>query len=152
VRVGRDVHCQWSTTFWSPRRDIHIGNNVGIGKNCVFLADVVIGNMVLIADSVAFLNSDDHRYDIVGRPIADSGRGDTGRLVIEDDVWIGHGAILLTPAKIGRGSIIAAGALVTRDVEPYSIMGGVPAKLIKMRFTKEQIAEHERILYGGSFH
>ncbi len=67
-------------------------------------------------------------------------------IIIEDDVWIGTGAIILKGVKIGRGSIIAAGALVIKNVEPYSIAGGVPATLIKMRFTNEEVREHEQLL------
>jgi len=54
-------------------------------------------------------------------------------VVIEDDVWVGHGATILKGVKIGKGAIVAAGAVVTRDVESYSIVGGVPAKLIRVR-------------------
>jgi acetyltransferase-like isoleucine patch superfamily enzyme len=113
---------------------------------CVILVDLEIGNKVLIADNVALLNSDDHCFDIVGKTIRDSGRGDKFKIVIEDDVWIGHGAILLSPLHVGQGSIIAAGSVVTKDVKPYSIVAGNPARVIKMRFTEDQINEHERNL------
>jgi len=146
VKVGRDVHCQTSTTFWSPRRHIILGDHVGIGSHCKVLCDLRIGNKVLVADTVAFLNSDDHLYHKVGLAIWDSGRGDAGRVIVEDDVWIGLGAVVLTPVRIGRGAIVAAGSVVVKDVAPYSIVGGVPARLLKMRFSPEQIAEHENIL------
>jgi len=149
VLTGHDVHCQWTTWFWSPRRHIVIGNYVGIGHGCIFLADTEIGNKVLIASYVAFVNSDDHRYDVVGKFIWDSGRGDKYKIVVEDDVWIGHGAILLTPVRVGRGAIVAAGSVVTKDVPRYAIVGGNPAKVIKMRFTPEQIMEHEKNIYGS---
>lgn len=144
IKYGKNVHCQISTTFWSPHSDIVLGNDVGIGGRCVFLADVRIGNKVLIATHVAFLNSDDHRFDIVGKTMWDSGRGDKYNIIVEDDVWIGHGAIILTPSHIGKGSIIAAGSVVTKDVPPYSIVAGNPAKTISMRFTPDQIIEHEK--------
>lgn len=104
------------------------------------------GNKLFIASHAAFLNSDDHRYDIIGKTIWDSGRGDKYKIVVEDDVWIGHGAIILSPANIGRGSIIAAGSVVTKDVPAYAIVGGNPARIIKMRFTPQEIAEHEKLL------
>jgi acetyltransferase-like isoleucine patch superfamily enzyme len=148
VRYGRDVHCQWSTSFWSPRRDIVLGDHVGIGGRCLFLADTTIGNKVLIADSVAFLNSDDHRIDLVGKAIWDSGRGDSGRIVVEDDVWIGHAVAILTPVRVARGAVIAAGSVVTKDVPPYAVVAGVPARVVRMRFSPEQVIEHERILSG----
>ena len=149
IRHGRNVHCQWSTTFWSPHRHIVLGDNVGIQLHCMFLCDVEIGSNVLIASFSAFVNSDDHVYDIVGKTMLDSGRGDKHKIVVEDDVWIGHGAIVLSPARIGRGAIVAAGSVVSKDVPRYAIVGGVPARVIKMRFTPEQIVEHERILIAN---
>lgn len=68
------------------------------------------------------------------------------KVIIEDDVWLGTGAIILKGVTIGRGSVIAAGALVTKDVPPYSIVGGLPAKVIKMRFSEQELKEHKRLL------
>jgi acetyltransferase-like isoleucine patch superfamily enzyme len=150
IRHGRYIHCQWSASFWSPHRHIVLGDWVGIGSRCIFLADTEIGNKVMIAANVAFLNSDDHRFDVVGTAMWDSGRGDKYKIVVEDDVWIGHGAIFLTPATIGRGSIIAAGSVVRGDVPRYAIVSGVPAKVLRMRFTEEEIMEHERLLRAAS--
>ena len=92
------------------------------------------------------LNSDDHLFDIVGKAIWDLGRGDQFKIVVENDVWIGQGAIILSPAHIGRGSIVAAGSVVNKNVPCYSIAAGIPAKVIKMRFSPEQIIKHELIL------
>ncbi len=149
IKRGFNTHCQYRTSFWSPNKHIILGNNVGIGSGCIFLSDIEIGNKVLIAPRVAFLNSDDHNYKTVGKTIWDSGRGDKYKIVVEDDVWIGNGAIILSPVRIGRGSIVAAGSVVTRDVARYSIVGGNPAKLIKARFTPEEIIEHENILIAN---
>jgi acetyltransferase-like isoleucine patch superfamily enzyme len=146
VKIGGNVHCKQDVFFWSPNKHIILGNYVGIGVRCIFLCDLEMGNKVLIASNVAFLNSDDHRHDIVGKTTWDSGRGDRYSIVVEDDVWIGHGSIILTPARIGRGSIVAAGSVVNQDVPRYAIVAGVPAKVVKMRFTPEQIQEHETIL------
>ncbi len=148
VRYGRNVHCQFSTRFWSPRRRITLGNNVGIGPGCLFLSDTTVGNHVLIAASCAFLNSDDHRIDVVGKPIWDSGRGDQHEIVIEDDVWIGHGAIVLSPAWIRTGTVVGAGSLVRGTLDEYSIYAGVPARRIRARFTPEDLARHKSILAG----
>jgi acetyltransferase-like isoleucine patch superfamily enzyme len=104
----------------------------------------------MIASAVAFLSSHDHLYNIPGKTMWDSGRGDTMKITVEDDVWIGHGAIILSPARIGRGSIVAAGAVVTQDVPPYAIVGGNPARFLKWRFSEEEITEHEQILAMGS--
>lgn len=67
-------------------------------------------------------------------------------VVIEDDVWTGGNVMILKGVTIGRGSVIAAGAVVTKSCTPYSIIGGVPAKVLKMRFTPEEIEQHERII------
>ena len=67
-------------------------------------------------------------------------------VVIEDDVWIGANVTRLKGVTIGRGSVVAAGAVVTKSCPPYSIIGGVPAKVLKMRFTPEEIVKHESIL------
>jgi len=147
VRHGRNVHCRTNARFRSPHRHTILGNDVGIGHYCMFYCDTEIGDKVMIASQVAFLNSDEHRYDIVGKSIWDSGNGCAHKIIVEDDVWIGHGAILLSPLRIGRGSIVAAGSVVVRDVPRYSIVGGVPAKVLKMRFTPEQIRDHEAILW-----
>lgn len=68
-------------------------------------------------------------------------------VVVESDVWIGCNVTLLSGVHIGRGAIIAAGAVVNKDIPPYAIAGGVPAKVIKFKWTIDQILEHESILY-----
>ena len=145
VKTGKDVHCQWSTRFWSPNRNITLGDHVGIGHGCLFQSDTIIGNKVLIACNVAFLNKDDHNYNIIGQAIWDSGRGDKFRIVVEDDVWIGHGAIIVSPARVGRGSIVASGSVVIKDVPRYAIVGGNPARVLKMRFSEKEIEAHEKL-------
>ena len=73
------------------------------------------------------------------------------RVTIEEDVWVGHQSIILTGVRVRRGTIVAAGSMVIRDTEPYSIVAGVPAKKVGDRFTNEQIAVHERKIAGGIF-
>ena len=67
-------------------------------------------------------------------------------MVVEDGCWIGANVTILKGVTIGRGSVVAAGAVVTRSCPPYSIVGGVPARVIKPRFTAEEIEEHESLL------
>jgi acetyltransferase-like isoleucine patch superfamily enzyme len=132
--------------MWSPHNNIVIGDNVGIGFRCLLLCDIEIGNKVLIAGHVAMVGADDHRFDVVGVAMWDAGRGDTRKVVIEDDVWIGHGAIILSGSRIGRGAIVAAGAVISGNVEPYSIMIPQKASFLRKRFTDKDSVEHEKML------
>lgn len=70
-----------------------------------------------------------------------------GDVRIDEDCWIGTGSIILSNCHIGRGAVVAAGAVVTKDVPPYAVVAGVPARIIASKFTREQIMEHESILY-----
>lgn len=99
----------------------------------------------MLASYVSIVGGD-HRIDIAGTPIIFSGRDQNRTVEIGDDVWIGHGTIIMHGITVGEGSIIAAGSVVTKDVEPYTIVGGVPAKLLRKRFTTEEQAQHRMIL------
>lgn len=144
VKHGNPIRCPMDVWFWAPNRDITLGDFVQFGPGCSVQCDISIGTKVLIARRVAFVGRDDHRIDMVGRAIWDSGRGDAHKTIVEDDVWIGYAAIVLSGVRIGRGSVVAAGAVVIHDVPPYSIVAGTPAKVVRMRFTPSEIAEHER--------
>jgi acetyltransferase-like isoleucine patch superfamily enzyme len=72
---------------------------------------------------------------------------DEEEIVIEDDVWIGTRVIILKGVRVGRGCVIAAGTILTRSVPPYSIVGGVPGKVIRQRWTHDEILMHEKVLY-----
>jgi maltose O-acetyltransferase len=91
-----------------------------------------------------------HNTVVVGRFMADvlekRPEDDIG-IVIEDDVWVGSRAILTDGVTIGRGSIIGAGSVVTKSVPPYSIVAGVPAKVIRYRWDLETALRHEALLY-----
>ena len=119
--------------------NVYIGNggNLSIGEHChinedVFIQGAYIGNYVMIAPNVSILNSL-HNHDRIDIPMIFQGEAQGINPIIEDDVWIGRDALILPGIKIGTGSIVGAGSVVTKDIEPFSIVGGVPAKLIKKR-------------------
>jgi acetyltransferase-like isoleucine patch superfamily enzyme len=132
--------------MWSPNRHVVIGSDVGIGPHCTIQCDLEIGNKVLVASYVAFVGSDDHEFETPGQTIWDGGRAGNKMTVIEDDVWIGWGAIILSGARIGRGSIIAAGAVIVGDVPPYSIMVPPKARVLRSRFSPDDAARHDQAL------
>ena len=137
----------FETKIWSPHKDVSFGHHVQFGSNCMIQCDIEFGNYVLSASNVSFVGKDDHLFGLVGTPIWNSGRGDSYKTHIGNDVWIGHGAIIMGGVKIGDGAIVAAGAVVTKDVPPCTIVGGNPAKVIKNRFsTEEEKEKHLGIL------
>lgn len=139
VRVKKTVHFE--------KCDIRIGNNVQFGNYCNIGVSTYFGNNILLASRVFFVGKQDHTYNIPGTTIWDSPRGDNGLTLVEDDVWIGANVTIVGPVIIGKGSIIAAGSLLTKDVPPCEIWGGVPAKKIKDRFKNEEEKEqHLRFL------
>ncbi|MDD4817945.1 MAG: CatB-related O-acetyltransferase [Victivallaceae bacterium] len=150
VRHGAMIRVPWSTAMWSPHRDITLGHHVQFGRNCVVECDAEFGNYVLIARNAAFVGRDDHRCDLSGRAIWNSGRGDALKTVVGSDVWIGHGAIVLSGVVIGDGAIVAAGSVVTADVPPCAIVVGNPAKILKMRFSPEDAQKHLEHIRNGA--
>jgi acetyltransferase-like isoleucine patch superfamily enzyme len=150
---GKNVHIGRCVNMWA-KQGISIGDNFYIGKYSQIECDAIIGNDVMLANFVALVGKHDHNYTQIGvtmrhassiRDIDYDWKGINEKIVIENDVWIGHGAIILTGVTVGEGSIIAAGSVVTGNVEPYSIYGGNPARKIKDRFsTEEEKAEHIR--------
>jgi len=116
------------------------GGKISIGSGCSINpytiiyghgAGTVIGNNVLIAGHCMIIPAN-HVFSRTDLPINQQGTSSKG-IIIEDDVWIAAGCQILDGVTIGQGSIIAAGSVVNKSVEPYSIVGGVPAKLIKKR-------------------
>lgn len=118
--------------FLSRKNAISIGDNFYMGNNCHIAADCEIGNDVLFASFVSIVGGD-HRIDDIDCIIRLSGRDTFRRVVIEDNVWIGHGSIIMQGVTIRSGAVVAAGSVVTKDVGQNSIVGGNPARLIRMR-------------------
>ena len=143
--IGPGFHAGRGTHLWAPTRLV-IGRNFYMGRYSQIECDAVIGDYVMFGNFVSLVGKYDHNYEEVGVPIRESigirsphydwkGRG--LQTTIGDDVWIGLGSIVLSGVRIGAGSVIAAGSVVTRDVDEYAIYAGNPAKKIRERFASE---------------
>lgn len=134
-------------------RNVYVYDNVGIGPHALLStpnAKIIIKGNCAIAEHLTIHTGNHAR--VIGKFVTDiteanKPQGFDKDVIIEKDVWIGSNVTILAGVHIGRGSTIAAGAVVNKDVPPYSIVGGVPAKVIKFYWTKEQILEHESKLY-----
>lgn len=130
-------------TRFNKGYNYELGHNVQFGPNCILDTAANIGNNVLLAGSVCFIGKNDHTFNIPCKTIWSSPRGKNDPIIIGNDVWIGHGAIVMAGVNIGDGAIIAAGSIVTKDVPPCAIVGGNPAKTIKYRFeNQEDVNKH----------
>jgi acetyltransferase-like isoleucine patch superfamily enzyme len=156
VTTGPGLHLGIGSIIDAPRRMV-VGRDVNIGKFCTIECDGKIGDYVMIANTGGLIGRFDHDHRYVGKPIAHApwignadyhGPGRGLEIIVEDDVWIGFGAIVLSGVTIGRGALIAAGSVVTSDIPPYAIAAGSPARKVGRRFTNEEIAAHEMALYG----
>lgn len=141
-RVGKGFHMGASVSIGSG---LVAGDYVYIGPHSQLPPHVHIGNYSSLSAHVAIVGSD-HNYNKPGVPIVFSGRPPSQVTTIGQDVLIGHGAILLRGVSIGNGAVVGAGAIVTKDVPPYVIVVGVPAKVLRYRFDEQEQAIHERML------
>jgi len=149
--VGRNFEFSPTDSIFSYK-NIRCGNNVQIGHNAVFIATlskIAIGNNVLFAPGVTIIGGT-HNISVIGKTIFDTREkrpeDDLG-VIIEDDVWIGTNTTILHGVRIKRGSVIGAGSIVTKSTNPYSISVGNPARIVRYRFSKEQILKHEELIY-----
>lgn len=126
------------------RKEITVGKNVFIGDGTVIggKVKVQIGDNVMFGPEV-MIRGGDHNFSVVGKPMFKVKDGGLNLpIIIENDVWIGTRVIILKGVRIREGSVIGAGAIVTRDTLPYSIFIGTPAKPVKCRFTKKNLEQH----------
>ncbi len=134
VYLGNNVFIPAGATFLSSNAKIHIGDNVMFGPNVM----IATGN---------------HRTDVVGSYMIDVKEKrpeDDQDVVIENDVWVGMNAIILKGVHIGEGSIIGAGAIITKDIPPFSIVTNAGGMKIRERFTPDQIALHHQLIVKRS--
>lgn len=137
VHVGRRTYGELYVLAFNEENDLRIGSCVSIGPEVSF---------VLSADHALNHVS---TFPFITKVISGKPEGlSKGDIIVEDDAWIGQGATILSGVRIGQGAVVAAGAVVNRDVPPYAVVGGVPAKVIRYRFSPEVIEELRTLDYS----
>jgi galactoside O-acetyltransferase len=136
ISIGENFRIARNSIVSATDGKLEIGENVSIMDNAQINANrskVILGNNILIAPNVV-IQGVNHNIENININFIDSG-DQIGKnyIYIEDNVWIGANSVILPGVNIGKGSVIGAGSVVTKDVEPFSVMGGVPAKLIRKR-------------------
>lgn len=139
--VGKNFLASKTATI---SRDLVAGDYVYIGSYCMLYPNIEIGSYTMFGPGVIIMG-EDHRFDVVGQPMIFSGRPKLPKTVIGEDVWIGARAFIRCGVNVGSYSIVAAGSVVTKDVEDFSIVAGVPAKPIGVRFSSEIDKENHRL-------
>lgn len=147
VKYHGFVRVMAHTSF--AKMNITIGHNVQFGNYCNIASNVIFGNNILMAGRVCFIGRNDHIFNIPEQLIWNGERGEDGITIVEDDVWIGHSSTIIAGVTIGKGSIIAAGSIVNKDIPTCEIWGGVPAKKIRDRF-QTQTEKEKHLLFLNS--
>lgn len=117
--------------YFATGGGISIGKGSGLGVNCLVHGPLEIGEKVMMGPDVVILTHT-HNIDRTDIPMGDQGSR-VAKVIIGNDVWIGMRSIIMPGVRIGNGAVIGAGAVVTKDVPDYAIVGGVPARVIKYR-------------------
>ena len=138
VEIGKETYGGIRTYTFGRNQKLKIGHFCSIAENVMFIleADHYVNYISTFPFKVKTLKSE---------PFEAISKGD---IVVGDDVWIGYGSIILSGVKIGQGAVVAAGAVVTKDVPPYAIVGGNPARIIKYRFSEDIIEELLKVDYS----
>lgn len=136
IRLGKGANVKENCILDVERPDqgfIHIGDHSYIGAGSILYGHVglTIGSQCLLAQRIT-ITPFQHTFSDSDRPIADQG-GDAAPVVIDDDCYVGQCATFLLGVGVGRGSVVGAASLVRKDIAPYSVVAGVPARLIRMR-------------------
>lgn len=157
--IGVGFHTGLGVRLWA-KSTLEIGKNFYIGRDSFIETDCIIGDNVIFGNRVAVVGKYDHHYQQVGtsirlasaiRDIDYSWKGLNLVTKIGSDVWIGYGSTIMQGVHISDGAIVAAGSVVTKDVEAYSIYGGNPAKKIADRFeSTKDVDEHCKLLVKQS--
>lgn len=133
--------------------NIILGSDVSLGLCPTLMAAksvIQIGSKVMFGPHVTVVGGG-HNTAEIGRfmfDLTEKRPGDDRGVIIEDDVWVGTRAVILRGVTVGRGSIVAAGSVVTKSVPPYAIVAGCPANVIKLRWDIDALIRHEEMLYS----
>jgi maltose O-acetyltransferase len=128
---GRDVNVEHGAWFGSGR-GIRLGDRSDIGMDALVIGPLDVGRDVMMGPRCILLSSS-HAFASVDVPMNRQGFLDDRPIVIEDDVWVGAGTIVLPGVRIGTGSIVGAGSVVTNDVPPRTVVAGNPARVVRSR-------------------
>ncbi|MCB9772162.1 MAG: CatB-related O-acetyltransferase [Candidatus Omnitrophica bacterium] len=128
---GKNVRVE-PLAFFHSGRNISIGDDSSIGERSRILGKVTIGKDVMMGEEVIIMTQN-HNFERLDVAMCQQGFQKEEPVTIADDVWIGARVMILPGVNVGKGAVLAAGAIVTKDVPEYAIVGGNPAKLIKMR-------------------
>ena len=118
--------------YISDAKKLYVGKCARINENVFLQGEISIGDYVLVAPNVA-IYTQNHIHKDVDTPIVLQGTEGSKKVVIKDNAWLGRNVVVLPGITVGEGAIVGAGSVVTKDVEPYTIVGGAPAKLIRSR-------------------
>ena len=129
ARCGKNVNIE-KNAYFIP--GLSLGDFSGIGIDCEVHGEVSIGKNVMMGPEVVIYTTG-HRFDRTDIPMMDQDFTPALPVTIGDDVWIGRRVMIMPGVTIGKGVVIGAGAVVTKDVPPYCVVGGVPAKVLKKR-------------------
>lgn len=131
---GKDVNIERKAMI---SRELRIGNHSGVGISCELEGPVTIGDHVMMGPEVVIYTRN-HRHDRTDIPMCQQGFEECRPVVIGNDVWIGRRVMIMPGVHIGDGCVLAAGTVVTKDVPPYSVVGGVPGKAVKSRKASDE--------------
>lgn len=126
---------------------VTIGDNTFLGDAARIWAldHVAIGDDVMLGPDV-YIMTGYHRINVIGRTIRESGPDDRQPVIIEDDVWIGARSTILKGVRIGQGSVIGTGSVVGKNIPPYVVAVGNPCRVLRKRFSDEDLDRHLRIM------
>ena len=135
--VGAQMHSGINFDIAGGRHCIAIGKGCSLAENLALMIDVNHDYGAVSQGELSFLQGMKFGHTIPRK----------GTIIVQNDVWVGHGATIMSGVTLHNGCVVAAGAVVTKDVPPYAIVGGNPAKIIRYRFAEETIAALHKIAW-----